>query len=206
MKGYHFTGDTLRNGEPIPPVDEWLVHDGPVEPCRSGLHASEHPLDALRYAPGDLLHRVELGGDLQPHGDPIDKWVGRRRKIIATIDAEPLLREFARWCALQVIDLWDAPAVVHEYLEGGDESLREAAWAAAWAAAREAAWAAAREAAWAAAWAATREAAWAAAWAATREAACDAAWAAARAAQRTQFAAIVEAAFDAAEAAERSEG
>ena len=132
MNGYHFTGDTLRDGRPIPLIGEWLEHDGPIEPCQSGLHASEHPFDALSVARGNMLHKVELEGDLQSHGDPINKWVGRRRKILATIDAEPLLREFARWCALQVM---------------GDESLRDAAGAAAatWDAARDAAWAAQRE-------------------------------------------------------------
>lgn len=44
--------------------------------------------------------------------------------IIATIDITELLFEFARWCALQVIDLWDALVVVREYLETGDEALQ----------------------------------------------------------------------------------
>ena len=72
-----------------------------------GLHASEHPFDALTYAPGKMLHKVILRGDLQSHGDPIDKYVGRERKITASMDAEKLLREFARWCALQDA-AWDA--------------------------------------------------------------------------------------------------
>ena len=200
MKAYHFTnGKTLRDGRPIPPQGEWIEHDGPVVPCESGLHASECPLDALTYAPGNTLHVVELEGDLKPHGDPVDKQVGRRRKILATIDAEPVLREFARWCALQVIDKWDAPTVVREYLESGDESKRDAAWAAAWAAAwtaaRDAAWAAARDAAWEAARDAARDAAWAAAWEAARDAAWAAAWAAARDAQRAKFRKMVDEAF-----------
>lgn len=131
MFGYHFTGDTLRDGRPIPPIGEWLEHDAEVVPCRSGLHASEQAFDAMTYAPGTMLHYVELDGDLVPHGDPIDKYVGRRRRIIASINATSLLREFARWCAMQVIDKWEAPACVRRYLETGDESLRDAAWAAA---------------------------------------------------------------------------
>ena len=144
MRAFHFTSKKLRNGDPIPPIGEWLEYTGKIVPCQSGLHASEHPLDALRYAPGNLLHAVELEGDLVSHGNPIDKWVGRRRKIIATINAESLLREFARWCASQVLHLWDAPQIVKEYLASGDESLRGAAWGAAWGAARDAA----RDAAW----------------------------------------------------------
>ena len=207
MRGYHFTGDTLRDGRPIPPIGEWLEHDGPVKPCNSGLHASEHPIDALQYAPGEMLHMVELDGDLKSHGNPVDKWCGRRRCILASIDATPILWAFARWCALQVIHLWDASDIVRRYLDTGDESLRDAASAAARAAASAAASAAARDAAWAAAWAAARDAAWAAARDAARDAASaeawaaawDAAWAAARDAardaQRSKFLELVEVAF-----------
>jgi hypothetical protein len=91
-----------------------------------------------------------------------------------------VLREFARECALDVIHLWDAPQIVRDYLESGDDNLRAAARAAArvaaWDAARAAAWDAARAAARAAAMAAAGDAAWAAAWAASGDAAWDAAW------------------------------
>jgi len=191
MKGYHFTSNTLRDGSPIPQVGEWLEFDGPVVPCRSGLHASEEPFDALEFAPGNLLHRVELEGGLISHGDPVDKWCGRRRKISATIDAEDLLREFARWCAQQVLHLWDAPQVVVDYLSTGDATVRDAASAAASAAAWDAASAAAMDAAWDAASAAASAAAWAAARGAARDAARDA--------QRTQFRIMVESSFLAAD-------
>jgi hypothetical protein len=189
---YHFCGETLRDGSPIPPDGEWLVHDGPVEICETGLHASKHPFDALRYAPGATLCLVECEGVVT---EQEDKFVCRRRKIVKRLDATELLRKFARDCALSVIHLWDPPPVVRQYLETGDESLRDAAWDAAWDAARDAAWAAARDAAWAAAW----DAAWDAARAAARDAAWaaarDAARAAARAAQKTKFAEMVDAKF-----------
>jgi hypothetical protein len=53
---------------------------------------------------------------------------------------EATLREFARWCALQVIDLWEAPDVVRQWLATGDESIRSAARSAAMFAASAAAW------------------------------------------------------------------
>ena len=88
--------------------------------------------------------------------------------------------QFARWCSLRVVHLWDCPDVVMQYLETGDEELRDAAWNAAWDAwdataadAADAAW----NAAWNASWAA--DAAWNAA-----DAAWNAAWNAARAAAR----------------------
>lgn len=143
-------------------VGETLRVDGEPVLCQHGLHASQRAIDALCYAQGARLAlcRVTLGGTVL-HDD--DKSVGNERTVIAMLDAEAtdkLLRDFARWCALQVIHLWDAPDVVRQYLETGDESLRAAAGDAAWAAARDAAW----SAAWAAAWSAARAAAWAAAW------------------------------------------
>ena len=156
---YHFVADTMRDGRPIPADGEWLEHDGGIAICQSGLHASWHPFDALQFAPGNTLCLVEVEG---VEAEQSDKLVCRRRRIVARIDAEPILREFARWSALQVIDLWDAPEVVRQYLTTGDESLRDAAGAAAWDAAGAAAWAAARAAARDAAWAAARDAAGAA--------------------------------------------
>ncbi len=143
---YHFTSDTLRDGRPIPPVGKWLVHKGRLVICESGLHASEHPFDALAYAPGARLHRVELR-DIEATWT--DKVCARRRKIVASIDAEAVMRAFARRVALDAVEnYWkDAPAVVLEYLRTGKEELRAAAReaAAAAAAATTTAAAAARE-------------------------------------------------------------
>ena len=160
------------------------THKVDCEPqlCEWGLHASERIIDALSFAPGPVVYRVKLGGTVV-HGD--DKSVATERTYVSGgIDISDTLRAFARKCALDVIHLWDAPRIVRQYLETGDESIRAAAWAAAsaaaWAAARAAAWDAARAAARAAAW----DAASAAARAAARAAAWDAAWDAARAAAR----------------------
>jgi len=181
---YHFTGSHLRDGRPIPAVGEWLVHPGELEMCVQGLHASEEPWDALQYAPGEQLHLVILGGAIVS-GD--NKLVAERRKIIASVDATPLLRQHARESALSVIHLWDCPAVVKDYLNGDDtkrSAAENAAWSAAWSAARNAAWSAARNAAenaaWSAAWSAAENAAWNAAWSAAENAAEIAAWSAAR--------------------------
>jgi hypothetical protein len=172
IKAYHFTDKTLRHGSPIPTIGQWIQHQGQIVPCQSGLHASVHPFDALEFAPGPLLHRVTLHGEIIHEHNKI---VGRSRRIDATIDATDMLMVFARKCALNVSHLWDCPIIVKHYLQTGDESIRDAARAAA----RAAAMAAAFDAAWAAA----------------RAAACAAAWDAARAAQRNTFAALVDAEF-----------
>lgn len=192
---YHFTADTLRDGRPVPPAGKWLRHEGELIPCEAGLHASEHPFDALQYAPGSLLHKVELSGDIITHGNPVDKVCAAERKILATVNAEDLCRNFARRVALDVIDKWDAPKVVRDYLTTGDETLRYAAWCAA----RYAAW----TSAWTSACDAARAAAWDAAMNAARAAACDAACDAARVATcdaaltkyRAWFLEMVEAEF-----------
>jgi hypothetical protein len=165
MRAWHFVGDTLRDGAPIPADGEKLVFaDQPIM-CKQGLHASLDPFDALQYAPGGTLCLVECGGTIIK-GD--DKLVCTERTIIARMDAADMLRYFARMQALSVVHLWDAPDVVIDYLMTGDESIRAAAWDAAWAAARDAAWNAAWDDAWAAARAAARAAASAAASGAAR--------------------------------------
>ena len=189
---YHFTSNKLRDGRPIPPTNEWLVHEGEVIMCTSGLHASEQPYDALQYAPGHILHRVELDDVIDTQDDKV---VARRRKIVATIDAAELLHAFARKQALSVIHLWNCPAITKQYLETGDVSMQGAAWSAARSAAQYAAQNAARSAAGAAQSAADAD--WSAAGAAWRAAqytawsAADAAWSAIR----EQFNAVVEEAF-----------
>jgi hypothetical protein len=140
---WHFVGDTLRDGRPVPADGEWLEHDGALVMCESGLHASIRLIDALRYAPGATICRVVCAGEME---HDYDKLVAMRRRIAWRIDGEAVLRAFSRWCALQVASLWDMPDVVREYLETGDESLRAAAGAAARDAAGAAAGAAARDA------------------------------------------------------------
>ncbi len=99
-----------------------------------------------------------------------------------------VLRQWMRWCALQVIDLWDSPDVVREYLKTGDEELQNAAWDAAWDAAMDAD----------AASAAVGAAAWGAASTVARDAASDAARAAAGAvASDTARDAVWDVAWDA---------
>lgn len=207
---FHFVGDTLRDGRPVPPDGVWLEHDGPIAICASGLHASRRPWHALAFAPGPVLCLVEVEGIEAEHDD---KLVARRRRIVRRADLTADLRAFARQCARDVLHLWDAPDVVRRYLETGDESLqaaaRAAAGAAAWAPATTAARDAARaaSAAASAAWDAVREAAWEAARAvawddvARSDARADsttaawvvataAAWAAAAAAQGERFDAL----------------
>ena len=187
-------------------VGETITVEGEPILCEHGLHASARIIDALEYCPeGEVaLCRVELGGTVI-HGD--DKSVASERTITAMLGAErtaALLQDFARWCALQVVDLWDAPDVVREYLTTGDETLRADAWLAsedaldAWLASADA-WLASADA-----WLASERAVWLAAARAAREAAAEAASMAAAAARAVARSAR-SASIDAARAAQEAE-
>lgn len=146
---WHFLdGDKLSDGRKAPKDGEWLTHEGPVRICSAGLHASRDPFDALQHAPGEMLCLVECQDIRQEHED---KFVCVRRRIVARFDAAEMLRHYARLQALEATKYWEPPEVVADYLNTGDERIRDAAWDA-WDAAR----AAARAAAWAAARAAAR--------------------------------------------------
>ena len=210
---YHFTnGYHLRDGQLLETGREY-VFDGEPVMCESGYHASRHVFDALEYAPGATLSRVECREVTEERDD---KLVCKRRTVIQTIDATDLLLRFARMCALDVVHLWEAPDIVIRYLKTGDEALRDAAraaardtardaarpaeWNAAMAAARsigprsigrDAAMAAARDAAMSAA----MSAAWAAAWATAKDAARAAAKDVAMQGKRVRLARMVNQAF-----------
>ena len=178
-QGWHFLRSDRRLGYGdgrLVVAGETLTIGGPPVLCQYGLHASRRAIDALKFAPGNIICRVHLSGEiLEEH----DKAVATERSTIWIADANDVLRQFARSCALSVAHLWNMPPIVRQYLETGDESIRAAAW--------DAARAGARAAAWDAAWDAARAAARAAAWDAARAAAWDAAWAAAWAAQNTEL-------------------
>ena len=138
---------------------------GDIVLCEHGLHASERPIDTLKYAKSAMIQRVKMHGTVV-HGN--DKLVASSRTCMWIADAAMVLHEFACLCAEDALALIPNPdprsvnaiAVKRAWLRGQatDDEL---------AAARDAAWDAARDAARAAAW--------------------DAAWDAARAAQNSRL-------------------
>ena len=103
-----------------------------------GLHASVRPIDALSYAPGPILCRVALSGEIL---EDKDKVCAEHRTVLCMADATRALHLFA--CdeaerALQIAKV-DEPRCAaaiktkRRWLDGEatDEEL-DAAWAAAW--------------------------------------------------------------------------
>ena len=170
MKAFYFAaGDKkLRYGDGRKiRVGSTHTVEGDIKLCESGLHGSERLIDALRYAPGCQLYLVELSGDVDA-GD--DKIAASSRKYLAHLNAEKLLREFARKAALINIEKIkpycseDDYKLIVNYLKTGKS--REAAYSAAdsaswvaYSAADSAAYSAADSAAWAA-YSAADSAAW----------------------------------------------
>ena len=98
---WHFVGDRLRDGRPVPPDGQLLVHVGQVVLYEKGLHAAPLLRDALREkrTSTNTICRVELSGAIE-HGGTIV--AASERRILWRIPATGMLSDFARRCAWQV--------------------------------------------------------------------------------------------------------
>ena len=210
VQAWHFLPEDRRlryGGRDLVEAGKTYAAKGPLVLCRNGngngMHASMRAIDALRYARGPIVCRVELSGKIL-HG--YDKLCARKRTVLWMADATMALHEFACREAELALERareaghepdersWKAIAIKRQWMAGqaSDSELtaaRSAALAAGWAAVRAGVRAGARTLAWDAAWTAAMDAARAAraaAWDAAMDAAMDAAraaaWDAARAA------------------------
>ena len=156
LLGWHFCAEDRKlgycDGREIIEGETLRVEGNPVL-CEQGLHASQRVNDALRYAPGPILCRVELSDGIV-RGD--DKAVARERKTLWMFDATNALRDFAATVAENALlaeraagrepdpRSWAVVQAVRDMLAGkiGKEELaaaRDAARADAWADALDAA-------------------------------------------------------------------
>jgi hypothetical protein len=65
---------------------------GNISLCNCGYHASRKILNALSYAPGPIICRVELSGDIK---EDDEKAAAERRTCLWMADADRVLNEFA---------------------------------------------------------------------------------------------------------------
>jgi len=118
----------LRYGDDRPIVvgETHTVDCDPI-PCYSGLHASKCALHALLDAPGPILYRVELGGEVVH--DSAKSCATERTYVSGGIDVTDVLRKFARMCALDVVGIWKPSETILKFLKTGEsrtEANREA--------------------------------------------------------------------------------
>ena len=183
MLAWHFIGRDLRcryDRRPVPPptlVDgewlpgAWLGVDGKPEMCRHGLHASARLIDALGYAVGPILCRVELAGRVMQDSK---KSCAQRRRVIWWADVGPLLREWSADIAEQACrDAGVTDDRIYRVCELARMYARGQASFAEMSAARHSAIAAVTEPE-------TNDIAWAAVGTAVSNDTCDAAWVASR--------------------------
>lgn len=109
VKAWHFLPEDgrLLYGDGRKPTDgEWVGVVGPVELCSHGMHACLRPIDALKWAPGPHLCRVELRGSIV-HG--FDKLVASERRILTRSDITQTLRRFGVAVARRILKCSDRP-------------------------------------------------------------------------------------------------
>ena len=83
------------------------VHKGPIEPCKRGLHASIKATDALRFASGTVVTRVECWDRVEHEGG--NKLVCGHRKVLWVADATKPIQLWALWCAEEALKLVPKP-------------------------------------------------------------------------------------------------
>ena len=97
--GWHFLQKSreLRWGtQEVVETGKIYTAKGKLKMCYNGLHASARAIDALLYAPGPIVCRVELLGK---RIDKEDKSVAQERRVVALADATQVLHEFSCHCA-----------------------------------------------------------------------------------------------------------
>ena len=126
MEAWHFTNKNMTlgydDGRKIV-EGETLSCEGNIVLCRNGMHGSKRIIDAVHYAPGPILTRVEITGDVVEGND---KLAGRHRKVLWSLDATEILHRFAVQIALDACQkagvtdpvVLAAPQAKIDWLEG----------------------------------------------------------------------------------------
>ena len=127
IEAWHFLPDDgrLYHGKDRRPVlvGQRRMARGPLKLCKNGMHASERALDALHYARGSLVCRVELSGEILTWDD---KLCARYRTVTAMANVEEELHLFSCWCAETALKnagvteerCWNALTVKRLWVEG----------------------------------------------------------------------------------------
>jgi len=120
MLGWYFSNNSKQlrygDGRKIRPGITHKVTGVPFL-CQWGLHASKNIVDALIWAPGLYIWRVELSGQLKFSSD---KMVASERKYLWGYRSEDIFKKFLRLCAYDLRNLLTMDLFIEEYLRTGD--------------------------------------------------------------------------------------
>ena len=106
--GWHFLAEDRRlqfGTREVVEAGKTYMAEGPLKMCQNGVHASRRAVDALQYAPGPVVCRVRLSGEIQ---HDTDKSVARHRTVLWIADATAILHEFALVCGHEALGYRDA--------------------------------------------------------------------------------------------------
>ena len=112
MKGYYFDRKLREQGEKID-------HEGFVRISCSDLIVFNDPNKALSTESGFCLHEVMIEEKTNDNNEVI----GYQETVLRSVDMMDSILSYMRRCALDVIDLWDAPDIIRKYLETDNEEL-----------------------------------------------------------------------------------
>lgn len=105
MIAYHWLKDDMsagRGNEKPWSVGEERTYKGrrPIKLCERGYHSSPTLFDALQYAPGNVACLVEVS---EPITKDETKSASKTRKLLAAVNVERELRQFAIDCAERIL-------------------------------------------------------------------------------------------------------
>ncbi len=162
---WHFVNNNGKlgyNDNRVVKVGSTYTCKGVPKLCKNGMHASKRAIDALRYAPGNIVCLVYM--DVVEKD--IDKIVGKSRKVLYMADSSIVLQKFALIVAKEALDAvkssggftdirsYEAIEAKHKYLNGAlDEDSMKTAASAAYAASSASSYDASSSAAYAASYA-----------------------------------------------------
>jgi hypothetical protein len=74
-------GMKSSNGDITWKKGKWIIHKGKLQPCNSGLHASNLLFDAIQFVTPGIICKVEYGGNIV---EEKDKFVCNKMRVIET--------------------------------------------------------------------------------------------------------------------------
>ncbi len=142
VRAWHWCGENMRTRytDRRIVVGKTLTVKGPPLLCSRGLHASKNILDALQYAPGPILCRVELSGEIVTGSD---KLAATKRKVLWCMDATPILRQWIKECVarcshldctdarrarIQLYPIWRVSVAAKDSASAAEDFEKERAW------------------------------------------------------------------------------